>query len=55
MAKKKISKPKKKNNHLRLIMGVLILLLGIIGLKDLISLVLVFIGGYLIYNSPKKN
>ena len=50
MAKNKVS-----NKELRLIIGGVLLLIGLFGFRDIISVLLIIFGGYLIYEGLKKN
>lgn len=50
-----MAKSKFINREFRLIIGIVLLLIGLIGFRDLISILLIVIGGYLVYESVKKN
>ena len=56
LEKKKIIKMAKKikNKEVWIIIGIVLLLIGIIGFRDLISILLIVIGGYLIWNGVRK-
>ena len=57
LEKKKIIKmaKKTKNKEIWMIAGIVLLLIGLIGFRDLISVLLVVVGGYLVYKGLKKS
>lgn len=50
MAKKKLT-----GKEIRLLIGIVLLLIGIFGISNLLSLLLIIAGGYLVYEGLKKN